>query len=68
MLHVVMIPVLSAATTGRGVALAVSVVRYSVIDAFSLRLPFGELVVEAWSLLKVTATPALLMASRSAPW
>ena len=62
LLHVVMIPVLSAATTGRGVALAVSVVRYSVIDAFSLRLPFGELVVEAWALLKVTATPALLMA------
>jgi phospholipid/cholesterol/gamma-HCH transport system permease protein len=57
-----MIPVLSAATTGRGVAMAVSVVRYSVIDTLSLRLPFGELVVEAWTLLKVTATPALLMA------
>jgi len=38
------------------------VVRYSVIDAISLRLPFGEMVVEAWTLLKVTATPALLMA------
>ena len=60
--HILMIPVLSAATTGRGVAMFVSVVRYSVIDAISLRLPFGELVVEAWTLLKVTATPALLMA------
>jgi phospholipid/cholesterol/gamma-HCH transport system permease protein len=57
-----MIPVHSSATTGRGVALAVSVVRYSVIDAISLRLPFGELVVEAWTLFKVTATPAVLMA------
>jgi phospholipid/cholesterol/gamma-HCH transport system permease protein len=61
-LHVVMLPVRSSATTGRGVALAVSVVRYSVVDALSLRLPFGELVVEAWALLKVTAIPALLMA------
>jgi phospholipid/cholesterol/gamma-HCH transport system permease protein len=60
--HILMIPVLSAATTGRGVAMAVSVVRYSVIDTISMRLPFGELVVEAWTLLKVTATPALLMA------
>jgi phospholipid/cholesterol/gamma-HCH transport system permease protein len=61
-LRFVMIPVLSAGTTGRGVALAVSVVRYSVLDALSLRVPFGELVVEAWTLLKVTAVPALLMA------
>ncbi|MDT5263915.1 MAG: phospholipid/cholesterol/gamma-HCH transport system permease protein, partial [Mycobacterium sp.] len=57
-----MIPVLSAGTTGRGVAMAISVVRYSVIDAITLRLPFGEMVVQAWTLLKVTATPALLMA------
>jgi phospholipid/cholesterol/gamma-HCH transport system permease protein len=60
--HILMIPVRSSATTGRGVLMAASVVRYSVIDAISLRLPFGELVVEAWTLLKVTATPALLMA------
>jgi phospholipid/cholesterol/gamma-HCH transport system permease protein len=62
LLHILLIPVLSAGTTGRGVALAVSVLRYSVTDAISLRLPFGELVVEAWTLLKVTAVPALLMA------
>src|SRR5258706_2755680 len=55
--HILMIPVLSAATTGRGVAIALSVLRYSVIDAILLRLPFGEMVVEAWALLKVTATP-----------
>jgi phospholipid/cholesterol/gamma-HCH transport system permease protein len=60
--HILMIPVRSSATTGRGVLMAASVVRYSVIDAISLRLPFSELVVEAWTLLKVTATPALLMA------
>jgi len=60
--RILMIPVLSAGTTGRGVAMALSVLRYSVIDAITLRLPIGETLVEAWTLLKVTATPALLMA------
>jgi phospholipid/cholesterol/gamma-HCH transport system permease protein len=60
--HILMIPVRSSATTGRGVLMAGSVLRYSVSDAISLRLPFGELVVQAWKLLTVTATPALLMA------
>ncbi|TPG32899.1 ABC transporter permease [Mycobacterium hodleri] len=57
-----MIPVLSAGTTGRGVAMTLSVLRYSVLDAITLRLPIGETLVEAWTLLKVTATPSLLMA------
>ena len=60
--RILMIPVLSAGTTGRGVAMALSVLRYSVIDVITLRLPIGETLVEAWTLLKVTATPALLMA------
>jgi phospholipid/cholesterol/gamma-HCH transport system permease protein len=57
-----MIPVRSSATIGRGVLMAVSVMRYTVIDAASLRLPLSEVVVQAWTLLKVTATPAVLMA------
>ena len=38
------------------------VIRYTVTDAVRLRFPAGEAVVQAWNLLKVTATPALLMA------
>lgn len=52
----------SAATTGRGMQLLVDVLRYAVTDALSLRLPVGELLLQAWTLLKVTATPGLLMA------
>lgn len=55
-------PARSAATTGRGVALAVSVLRYSVVDTVRLKLPVGELLEQAWSLLTVTALPAMLMA------
>lgn len=55
-------PVRSAATIGRAVMMLASVLRYSVVDTIALRLPFGEMVVQAWTLLKVTATPALLMA------
>lgn len=62
LLHIVMIPVRSITTTGRGVQMLGSVLFYSVVDTISLRLPFGELAVQAWTLLKVTATPALLMA------
>lgn len=61
-LRVAEIPVRSAATVGRGVMLAGAVVRYGVLDALSLRLPLGELLVQAWTLYKVTALPALLMA------
>ncbi|ORA08815.1 ABC transporter permease [Mycobacterium arosiense ATCC BAA-1401 = DSM 45069] len=39
-----------------------SVLRYVLTDVISLRLSVGEVVVQAWILLKVTATPALLMA------
>lgn len=42
--------------------MAISVVRYTVTDALTLRLPLGEALVQAWFLLKVTATPAVLMA------
>ncbi|WP_240431232.1 MlaE family ABC transporter permease [Mycobacterium kyogaense] len=55
-------PVTSAATVGRAVLLAASVLRYSVSDTIRLRLPVGELVVQAWTLYKVTALPAILMA------
>lgn len=58
----VRIPATSAATTGRGLQLFVSVLRYSVTDALSLKFPFGEAVTQAWALFKVTAVPALLMA------
>lgn len=56
------IPVRSAATTGRGILMVVAVLRYAITDALSLRLPLGELIIQAWSLLKVTAIPAILMA------
>jgi phospholipid/cholesterol/gamma-HCH transport system permease protein len=56
------IPARSAATTGRSVLLAASVLRYAVTDTLTLRLPFGELIIQAWTLLKVTALPAVLMA------
>ena len=39
-----------------------AVLRYTVIDTITLRLPVDELLVQAWTLLKVTVVPALLMA------
>ncbi len=58
-----MTPVDSVGTTGRGLLLFVSVVRYAVVDTVRIRLPVGgELLFQGWSLLKVTALPALLMA------
>jgi phospholipid/cholesterol/gamma-HCH transport system permease protein len=60
--HLGSIPGRSLATTGRGVMLFATVLRYSVTDACSLRLGVGELLVQAWTLLKVTALPAVLMA------
>jgi phospholipid/cholesterol/gamma-HCH transport system permease protein len=56
------VPVQSTGTTGRGMRLFVDVVRYAVTDTITLRLPVGEFLWQAWVLLKVTATPALLMA------
>ncbi|QEN17049.1 ABC transporter permease [Mycolicibacterium sp. ELW1] len=59
---VAMVPVRSAATIGRGVLLAVAVLRFAVVDGLSLRLPLGELAIQGWGLYKVTALPAILMA------
>lgn len=56
------IPARAVATTGRAVGLTLDVLRYSVTDTLSLRLPLAEVLQQAWTLLKVTATPALLMA------
>lgn len=56
------IPGRSVRTIGRGVLLALAVLRYAARDIVTLRLPVGELLVQAWTLLRVTATPALLMA------
>ncbi|MEZ0054106.1 phospholipid/cholesterol/gamma-HCH transport system permease protein [Mycobacterium sp. MAA66] len=56
------VPVRAAGTTGRAVHLAVSVFRYAVQDTVTLRLPVQEFLWQAWVLLKVTATPAVLMA------
>jgi phospholipid/cholesterol/gamma-HCH transport system permease protein len=55
-------PTRAAGTTGRGVRLAIDVLRYSVYDAVTLKLPVREFMWQAWVLLKVTAIPALLMA------
>jgi phospholipid/cholesterol/gamma-HCH transport system permease protein len=56
------IPVKSLATVGRSVTLTASVIRYAVTDTLSGRLPLNETMVQAWTLYKVTALPALLMA------
>lgn len=55
-------PVVAAGTVGRAAGLFVNVWRYAVIDTLMLKLPVGELLWQAWTLLKVTATPAVLMA------
>jgi phospholipid/cholesterol/gamma-HCH transport system permease protein len=60
--HLSMIPVRSAATTGRGVQLAVFTIGYSIRDILTLRLPLAETMTQAWTLFKVTAIPAMLMA------
>lgn len=55
-------PAQAVGTIGRGGRLAVDVLRYSVTDILTLKLPVAEYLWQAWTLLKVTATPALLMA------
>jgi phospholipid/cholesterol/gamma-HCH transport system permease protein len=55
-------PVNSVATVGRAAKLLVEVLRYCVSDAISGRLPLGELITQAWTLYKVTALPAIMMA------
>lgn len=55
-------PLESAGTTGRAAKLFAEVVRYSVTDTISGQLRAGELITQAWTLYKVTALPAILMA------
>lgn len=55
-------PVNSVGTVGRATKLLAEVLRYSVTDTLSGRLPAGELITQAWTLYKVTALPAILMA------
>lgn len=55
-------PTRAAGTTGRGMRLAVGVLRYAIYDAVTFRLPVREFLWQAWVLMKVTAIPALLMA------
>ncbi len=56
------VPLGASGTTGRGLQLAVSVLYYSVYDTITARLPVREFLWQTWALLKVTVTPALLMA------
>ena len=60
--RLIVAPLAGVSTIGRAVMMAISVVRYIVQDGISLRLPLAEIVHQAWSLYKVTALPALLMA------
>lgn len=55
-------PAQSARTIGRAILLVAAVLRYIVQDTLSLRLPLRETIIQCWSMYKVTATPALLMA------
>nr|WP_235620676.1 ABC transporter permease [Mycolicibacter sinensis] len=55
-------PVQSVETVGRAVRMLFDVIRFSVSDAISGRLPLGELITQAWTLYKVTALPAIMMA------
>lgn len=60
--HVVTTIRLSLGTVGRSAQLSAEVLRYSVVDLVRLRLPMLEVLTQTWTLLKVTALPALLMA------
>jgi phospholipid/cholesterol/gamma-HCH transport system permease protein len=62
LLRIATTPVTAVATVGRAVMLAAALFRYSVTDTISLRLPFGELIDQAWTLYKVTSIPAVMMA------
>lgn len=42
--------------------MAAAVIRHTLQDLLSLRFPAAETIQQCWSLYKVTATPALLMA------
>lgn len=55
-------PRAGVATIGRGVMMAARIVTFAVVDTMRRRLPVSEFLTQTWSLLKVTATPAILMA------
>ncbi|WP_371747147.1 ABC transporter permease [Mycolicibacterium sp. YH-1] len=55
-------PVQALGTIGRGAKLTGEVLRFCVTDTLSARLPLRDLIIQAWSLYKVTALPAVLMA------
>ncbi|WP_368834519.1 MlaE family ABC transporter permease [Mycobacterium intracellulare] len=55
-------PLDAMGTIGQAAKLFAGVTRYSVTDTLSRRLPAGELILQAWTLYKVTALPAILMA------
>jgi phospholipid/cholesterol/gamma-HCH transport system permease protein len=61
-LRAVGIPPHAVGTIGRASRLAVDVLRYSITDTLTLRLPAGEFLCQAWVLIKVTVVPAVLMA------
>ncbi|MUM19887.1 ABC transporter permease [Mycobacterium sp. CBMA271] len=52
----------STATVGRSVQLSMLALRYLATDSIRMRLPMGETLTQAWSLLTVTVFPAVLMA------
>ncbi|MFC8528910.1 MlaE family ABC transporter permease [Nocardia sp. NPDC057227] len=52
----------SLATLGRSARLGADVARFSIADTVAGRLPVGEVIEQMWTLFKVTALPALLMA------
>lgn len=52
----------SLATWGRSARLCAEVFRCVITDTLAWRLPVGEIVDQMWTLFKVTALPALLMA------
>lgn len=56
------IPVESTKTIGRAILMFGAVIRNMVHDVLTLRFPGAETVHQCWSLYKVTAMPALLMA------
>lgn len=55
-------PATAVGTIGRTTRLVADVVRYTVADTLSGRVRTGEIIVQAWTLYKVTALPAILMA------
>jgi phospholipid/cholesterol/gamma-HCH transport system permease protein len=55
-------PANSTRTVGRAVFMSAAVIRYVCQDVITMRFPMGETINQCWSLYKVTALPALLMA------